>query len=230
MGKKDKNVTMDKDGSFSCSCRKFEVKDILCRHCVKVLRDIFNATELPPQYILKRWTKKARADSVKDRRGYEVKADVKLHQSDRYRSLMTMFRAIASRATKTEKTYHLSVLKGEVLSVMVEDKLSVHICGQVESDEIDCPIQAKGLKKRESTSKGRRRIKGGMEKSIAKKKRMQSSQGTAVYTSQGHSQSRFIMGSNSIQDHGHGAYICQSQPQAQVVMGDTCGPPLMYGK
>ncbi|GMP54708.1 hypothetical protein CsSME_00019783 [Camellia sinensis var. sinensis] len=54
-------------------------------------------------------------------------------------------------------------------------------------------------------------------------------QGVAVYTSQGHSQPRFIMGSNSIQDHGHGAYIFQSQPQAQVVMGGTCGPPLMYG-
>ncbi|XP_028092725.1 protein FAR1-RELATED SEQUENCE 1-like [Camellia sinensis] len=154
-GKKDKNVTMDIGGSLSCSCRKFEVKGILCRHCVKVLRDIFNATELPLQYILKQWTKKARAESVKDRHGYEVKADVKLHQSDRYQSLMTMFRAIASRAAESEETYQLSVSKGEELSVMVEDKLSVHICGQVEvtdlrnsssntcpqSDEVDCPIQ-----------------------------------------------------------------------------------------
>ncbi|GMP65143.1 hypothetical protein CsSME_00026081 [Camellia sinensis var. sinensis] len=140
-GKKDKIVTMDRGGSLSCSCKKFEVKGILCRHCVKVLRDIFNATELPPQYILKRWTKTARAESVKDRRGYEVKADVKLHQSDRYRSLMTMFRAIASRAAESKETYQLLVSKGEKLSVMVEDKLSVHICGQVESDEADCPIQ-----------------------------------------------------------------------------------------
>lgn len=153
-GKKDKNVIMDRGGSLSCSCRKFEVKDILCRHCVKVLRDIFNATELPPQYILKRWTKKTRAESVKDRRGYEVKVDVKLHQSDRYWSLMTMFRAIASRAAESEETYQLSVSKGEELTVMVEDKLSVHICGQVEvtvlrnsssntwpqSDEVDCPF------------------------------------------------------------------------------------------
>lgn len=29
-GKKDKNVIMDRGGSLSCSCRKFEVKDILC--------------------------------------------------------------------------------------------------------------------------------------------------------------------------------------------------------
>ncbi|XP_028076355.1 protein FAR1-RELATED SEQUENCE 5-like [Camellia sinensis] len=47
-GKKEKIVTMDGGGSLSCSCKKFEVKGILCRHCVKVLRDVFNATELPP--------------------------------------------------------------------------------------------------------------------------------------------------------------------------------------
>ncbi|CAL5348783.1 unnamed protein product [Camellia sinensis] len=153
-GKKDKIVTMDRGGCLSCSCKKFEVKGILCRHCVKVLRDIFNATELPPQYIFKGWTKKAKAERVKDRRGYEVKANVKLHQSDRYRSLMTMFRAIASRVAESEETYQLLVSKGEEMSVMVEDKLSLHICGQLEvtnlrnsssnacpqSDEVDCPI------------------------------------------------------------------------------------------
>lgn len=52
-GKKDKNVRMDRDGFLSCSCKKFEVKGILCRHCLKVLGDIFNATDLLVQYILK---------------------------------------------------------------------------------------------------------------------------------------------------------------------------------
>ncbi|GMP37401.1 hypothetical protein CsSME_00009101 [Camellia sinensis var. sinensis] len=53
--------------------------------------------------------------------------------------------------------------------------------------------------------------------------------GAAVYTSQGQSQSRFIMGSNSNQDHRHGVYISQSQSRPQVLMGSTSGPPLMYG-
>lgn len=80
---------------------------------------------------------------------------------------MNMFRAIASRAAESQKTYHLSLAKCEELSVMVEDKLSVHFCGQVEvtklrnsstntcpqSDEVDCSIQVKGLKKRQATSK-----------------------------------------------------------------------------
>ncbi|XP_028101771.1 protein DETOXIFICATION 29-like [Camellia sinensis] len=155
-GKKDKNVTMDRDGSLSCS---------------------------------------SRAESVKDSCGYDVKADVKLHQSDRYRSLMNMFRAIASRAAESEETYHLSLAKGEELS----------------SDEVDCPIQSKGLKKRQVTSKGRRRIKDEMEKSIAKKKMMQSKQGHG---------------------HGHGVYISQSFPESQsqppFAMGCTSLHHVMY--
>ncbi|GMP76293.1 hypothetical protein CsSME_00033035 [Camellia sinensis var. sinensis] len=202
---------MDRDGFLSCSCKKFEVKGIVYQHCLKVLREIINAKDLPAQYILKRWTKKARAETVKDRRGYDVKADVKLHQSDRYRSLMNMFRAIASRAAESEETYHLSLVKGEELSVMVEDKLSVHTFGQVEitefrnssantcpqSDEVDCPIQAKGLKKRQATTKGRRRIKGGMEKYIAKKKRMQSKQGDSFCTLEGQYEPPVAMGNIS---------------------------------
>ncbi|KAI8004915.1 hypothetical protein LOK49_LG08G02226 [Camellia lanceoleosa] len=76
--------------------------------------------------------------------------------------------------------------------------------------------------------------------------------GAAVYTSQGQSQSRFIidsnsnkdhgadfyifqsqprfvMGSISNQDHGYGVYISQSQLQSQILMGGTSDPFLMYG-
>ncbi|XP_028121919.1 protein FAR-RED IMPAIRED RESPONSE 1-like [Camellia sinensis] len=229
-GKKDKNVTMDRDGFLSCSCKKFEVKDRVCRHCLKVLREIINAKDLSTQYILKRWTEKARAESVKDRRWYDVKADVKLHQSDRYRSLMNMFRAIASRAAESKETYHLSLAKGEELSVMVDDKLSVHTCGQVEitefrnssantclqSDEADCPIQAKGLKKRQTTSKGRRRINGGMEKSIAKKKIMQFKQGDGFCTPEGQSKTPVAMGNISSQGGSFFTSQGQSQPSSAV--------------
>ncbi|KAL7168415.1 hypothetical protein ACSBR2_038786 [Camellia fascicularis] len=152
-----------------------------------------------------------------------------------------MFRAIASRAAKSEETYHLSLAKGEELSVMVEDKLSVHTCGQVEitelrnssantcpqSEEVDCPIHAKGLKKRQATSKGRRRI--------AKKKRMQSNQGDAFVlpkinlslvppwdgsfcASQGQSQPSSAIGNHSIQ--GVTVYTSQVQSQPALAIGN----------
>ncbi|KAI8019094.1 hypothetical protein LOK49_LG04G00352 [Camellia lanceoleosa] len=70
--------------------------------------------------------------------------------------------------------------------------------------------------------------------------------GDAIYTCQGQSQSRFVMGGNSTQDHGlgvnfsqsqhrfvmdhrHDMYISPSQPRPQVLMGGTSGPPPTYG-
>ena len=72
------------DGYLSCNCRKFEMKGILCSHCLKVLREVMDIMDLPSQYILKRWTKKARAENVKGI-NHDIKADAKLYQISRYR-------------------------------------------------------------------------------------------------------------------------------------------------
>ncbi|KAL7198395.1 hypothetical protein ACSBR2_020816 [Camellia fascicularis] len=64
---------------------KFEMKGILCSHCLKFLRDTLKFKEIPSQYILKRWTKKIRVENVKDRCGHDIKVDVdciKLHAID----------------------------------------------------------------------------------------------------------------------------------------------------
>ncbi|XP_028082883.1 protein FAR1-RELATED SEQUENCE 5-like [Camellia sinensis] len=231
-GKKDKNVTMDRDGFLSCNCKKFEVTGIVCRHCLKVFREIINAKDLPAQYIRKRWTKKARAESVKDRRGYDVKVDVKLHQSDRYRSLMNIFRAIANRAVESEETYHLSLAKGEELSVMVEDKLSVHTCGQVEitefrnssantclqSDEGDGFCTPEGQSE-PPVAMGNISSQGGSFSTSQGESQPSSAMGNhsiqGVYISQGQSRPPFAMGSNYVKGHGRAIYISQSQSQSQ---------------
>ncbi|XP_048527739.1 protein FAR1-RELATED SEQUENCE 5-like [Triticum urartu] len=54
-------VIFDPDGSkVSCSCKKFEFVGVLCRHALKVL-DHNNIKELAPEYILKRWTRRAKS-------------------------------------------------------------------------------------------------------------------------------------------------------------------------
>ncbi|XP_009412131.2 protein FAR1-RELATED SEQUENCE 5 [Musa acuminata AAA Group] len=45
--------------TIKCSCKKFESMGILCMHALKVLNNN-NILYLPPQYILKRWTKYAK--------------------------------------------------------------------------------------------------------------------------------------------------------------------------
>ncbi|KAL0450743.1 UNVERIFIED_CONTAM: protein FAR1-RELATED SEQUENCE 5 [Sesamum latifolium] len=48
------------DDSVACSCMKFQFVGILCSHALKVL-DYRNIKIVPSQYILKRWTRDARA-------------------------------------------------------------------------------------------------------------------------------------------------------------------------
>ncbi|GMQ02743.1 hypothetical protein CsSME_00048833 [Camellia sinensis var. sinensis] len=192
-GIKVRKVRQECDDSVTCNCRKFEMKGILCSHCLKILRERLNLKEIPSQYILKRWTKKARSENVKDRCGHDIQVDVRLHQTSRYRSLMAIFRSVACRASESEETYNLTVEKADELIADIETMLSAKFnmpCSdtiQQESPPNTCPesfevdgvadnnvVQAKGLKRKECTSKGRRRTKGGLELALAKKNKTSS--------------------------------------------------------
>ena len=75
-GKYTRKVMKELNGYLSCNCRKFEMKGILCSHCLKVLRKVMDIIDLLSQYILKRWTKNARAENVKDRHHHDITVDV----------------------------------------------------------------------------------------------------------------------------------------------------------
>ena len=47
----------------TCSYKMFEMLGLPCQHALRILI-VKNVTELPVQYILKRWTKDAKKDSV----------------------------------------------------------------------------------------------------------------------------------------------------------------------
>ncbi|PKU82121.1 Protein FAR1-RELATED SEQUENCE 5 [Dendrobium catenatum] len=56
----------DAEGSIECSCGKFGMMGILCSHYLRVIRrlDIIN---IPPKYLLKRWSGRARKDLYSNR-------------------------------------------------------------------------------------------------------------------------------------------------------------------
>ncbi|GMP22626.1 hypothetical protein CsSME_00000560 [Camellia sinensis var. sinensis] len=127
--------------------------------------------EVPPKYILKRWTKQARAETMKDITGNDIQVDVKFQQASWYKTLMTAFRAIACRVVETKETYEFSIAQLTTLGTNVERKLSAHfgVENEVSNDdvtqsfEVDCEdvnhvVQPKGLKKNVATSKGKRRL------------------------------------------------------------------------
>ncbi|KAL7208744.1 hypothetical protein ACSBR1_030472 [Camellia fascicularis] len=171
-----RKLKLERDGSLGCNCTKFEREGILCCHSLKVIRDILKMKEVPLQYILKRWTKQARAKTVKDIKGNDIQVDVKFQQASRYKTLMTAFRALASRVAETEETYDFCIAHLATLGANVERKLSAHfgVGNEVSSDddtqnfEVDCEdvnhvVQPKGLKKKVATSKGKMRVKSGFE-------------------------------------------------------------------
>ncbi|XP_028082492.1 protein FAR-RED IMPAIRED RESPONSE 1-like [Camellia sinensis] len=177
--KHTRKVKMERDDSLGCTCTKFEREGILCCHSLKVIRDILKMKEVPPQYILKRWTKQARAETVMDIKGNDIQVDVKFQQVSRYKTLMTAFRALASRAVETEETYDFCITHLATLGANVEGKLSAHfgVGNEVINDddtqsvEVDCEdvnhvVQPKELKKKMATSKGKRRVKGGFEAAL----------------------------------------------------------------
>lgn len=106
---KNRCVKWEIDGTLSCNCMMFERKGVLCSHMIKVLRDVMDIKEfLPSQYILKKWTKQARAKAIQDMHGCEIQADSKLQQTWRYRVLCSTFTKISSRASVSEKNTQVS--------------------------------------------------------------------------------------------------------------------------
>ena len=70
---KDREIVYDKHLDLaSCSCQKFQSEGIPCRHILAYLLKVQEVEYLPDQYILKRWTKGAKATVVKDLDGLEI--------------------------------------------------------------------------------------------------------------------------------------------------------------
>ncbi|XP_062021084.1 protein FAR1-RELATED SEQUENCE 5-like [Rosa rugosa] len=189
---KERCVRVKKDHSVSCSCRLFEIEGILCRHAIKILTNYMNVKEIPDQYILKRWTRKARSERVKDMYGQDIQVDTNLQQTSWYKSLSSISTKISSRAAEREETYQLALHHLGELSKAIEDML----CSKMDTlqlgknDQITPSstviegikmansnsenakvVQAKGFKKRESARGRKKRIIGDFEKSLAKNRK-----------------------------------------------------------
>ncbi|KDP47039.1 hypothetical protein JCGZ_10766 [Jatropha curcas] len=70
----------------SCSCQMFEYTGIICRHVLAVFR-AKNVLTLPPQYVLKRWTRNAKTGAVLDERASELPNNSRESLTVRYNNL-----------------------------------------------------------------------------------------------------------------------------------------------
>ncbi|CAL9779964.1 unnamed protein product [Musa acuminata subsp. burmannicoides] len=114
------------NGSVICSCSKFEFVGIQCCHVLKVL-DFRNIKELPPQFILKRWRKDAKAGSLSESHGVTLDSDPKSSVSKRYGSLCRVLFKLAARAAENEEAFRLMVNHSDQLLEQVEQILQAKL-------------------------------------------------------------------------------------------------------
>lgn len=91
------------DNTFICSCKKFDCIGIQCRHVLKVL-DIINIKELPPQYLLKRWTKDAKSKNLAGIQEV-IENETTSSLDEHHRHLRSLCNRIAVRAAETMDSY-----------------------------------------------------------------------------------------------------------------------------
>jgi zinc finger SWIM domain-containing protein 3 len=169
------------NGLITCSCKKIEFVGIMCSHILKVLDEMKIKMMIPEQFILKRWTKNARAGIVLDIHECEVQNDPKLEMRARYRNLCTTYVRLVGKAAESKEACDFLASHASELYAKVEEYLKVEspsetlmpssiACDKNKQDialeknvvKSTMTIQAKGLKKRE-VSRGRKRHRSCLE-------------------------------------------------------------------
>ncbi|XP_042387960.1 protein FAR1-RELATED SEQUENCE 5-like [Zingiber officinale] len=158
-------VTLDSSGQkIECSCRKYDFAGILCSHILKIFA-MKNIMKIPSEYILKRWTRKAKdgyigvIDLIANKSSLDPKACTNLL----YKELSGLYVQLVTKAAEREDTY--KVVKDGLLSMfkMVDERLQVNEPTAQDSIEKEFEIGegnslgVKGIKTKKKTVSGCRR-------------------------------------------------------------------------
>nr|AAS58488.1 putative transposase [Triticum monococcum] len=165
-----------------CSCRQFDRIGILCAHALKVL-DLMNIKSLPPQYVLKRWTREARSGTIKDNMGRNVMENPNMAAMLSYRFVSHKFHNLAHRATNFPEAITLVDNTLDILGKQVEE--IINGCTSTSGDagivsaDASAPnpndlLSTARLKKKEVQTKTSRRKRNWLDKKHKAMKKRQS--------------------------------------------------------
>lgn len=110
---------------ITCTCKNFEFVGILCSHVLKVLDDMKIKMMIPEQYIVKRWTKIARAGIGVDIHGCEGHSDPKIEMRTRYRNLCNAYVRLIGKAAESKEACDFLASYASELNAKVEEYLKV---------------------------------------------------------------------------------------------------------
>ncbi|XP_028094045.1 protein FAR1-RELATED SEQUENCE 5-like [Camellia sinensis] len=163
--------------TVSCTCKLFESCGILCAHALKGL-DMMNIKDIPKQYLLKRWAKKAKNGIVQDiNRCINTHTAVDLDVNFRYRMLCPNLIKLGCHAAESLETTDMLAKFTVEMAKKIDDILSRQPSVGQQASETHAPFSsksceevldknqphnlhtlgAKGLKKKEGLGKSRPR-------------------------------------------------------------------------
>ncbi|GLT87201.1 hypothetical protein SLE2022_052980 [Rubroshorea leprosula] len=91
-----------------CSCQMFEYSGIICRHILAVFR-AKNVLTLPPQYVLKRWTRNAKSGAVLEEHASEMPNNSQDSLTTRYNNLRQEAVKYVEEGAKSIHIYHVAM-------------------------------------------------------------------------------------------------------------------------
>ncbi|KAK2446644.1 protein FAR1-RELATED SEQUENCE [Trifolium repens] len=231
-------VSFDLDkNSISCSCHKFESFGILCCHCLRLFIHI-NVKSVPEQYILKRWTKLARGETLSNVGVSNVVEDVDLSPTQRYNVICPRLIRIATEACRSPETFNLLCkVANELNRHMLEFQNNPTSISQVNEfiakvKEIGSSnggsSQAKGLKKREGR-RGTKRLKGWPERELSKSKKKGGSKASKVQNNKKQTQDQLIKTGNNCDEGDSQSQVQNEVPNtvAHIGLNDANSVPSM---
>ncbi|XP_054778598.1 protein FAR1-RELATED SEQUENCE 9 isoform X1 [Prosopis cineraria] len=102
-------VTFDSfEMKASCSCQMFEYSGIICRHILAVFR-AKNVLTLPPQYVLKRWTRNAKVGALLGEHASECTSNSHQSLTVRYNNLRQEAIKYVEEGAKSIHIYHIAM-------------------------------------------------------------------------------------------------------------------------
>ncbi|KAI5352456.1 hypothetical protein L3X38_005347 [Prunus dulcis] len=158
--------------SISCSCKMFESMGLLCRHTLRVL-NVKCWSQIPKQYILKRWTKDANKGLEASEHGELLQTKGKSSVTLRRNTLMRTAYDVLTKASETENTTRIALQKLREIAGLIEKEMikskgevnakihdSLDDCNATTFDET--PVQNPSCVRPKGISNAR--LKGVMEK------------------------------------------------------------------
>ncbi|KAG2595711.1 hypothetical protein PVAP13_5KG097309, partial [Panicum virgatum] len=178
IGSLEENFTFEKEykvfgdpleQTSTCSCGLFCRIGILRGHALKVL-DMMNIKSLPSQYILKRWTRRARSGTVQDNHGRNIIENPRLNEMLCYKYMTRKFLNLALRAASRPESTLLVNNALDSLSKEVEEQINacsdtaVPVTAPTTVSPPNDLVSTACLKKREVETKSSKRQKSWLDK------------------------------------------------------------------